>query len=85
MVLRAMAIKGIAEQSMASRGGGNSVVTQPTPGGQPQLGPRSGAGTPLPAPPGVNKDPMSVLPKGTTNNGDGTYTLPNGKRVRPKQ
>jgi len=81
---RATAIKGIAEQSMAAKGGGAAVVTQPV-GGKPQLTPRSGAGTKLPTPPGVKQDPMSILPQGTKDNGDGTYTLPSGKRVRPKQ
>jgi hypothetical protein len=29
--------------------------------------------------------PKAVLPQGTKDNGDGTFTLPDGRRVRPKQ
>jgi hypothetical protein len=42
--------------------------------------PNAGGGKPGAAPSKVPKD----LPAGTTNNGDGTFTLPNGKRVRPE-
>lgn len=34
---------------------------------------------------GANNALPAGLPQGTTDNGDGTYTLPNGKRVRPKR
>ena len=33
----------------------------------------------------TKEDPLSKLPPGSKDNGDGTYTLPDGRRVRPKQ
>lgn len=77
---RAMEQKAAAEAQLAAGGRPNAVI-DPTTG---QLVYQTNAeGVKLPAP-GGKPNLLSKLPPGSKDNGDGTFTLPDGRRVKPK-
>lgn len=83
---RARDLEPIARQELAA-GGAQQTSISPT-GGLVTSTRGDSVGPLMPqsqAAPAAVKDPMKILPQGSKDNGDGTFTLPSGKVVRPKQ
>ncbi len=90
---RAMSIKAIAEQALAAKGGGASVVIQP-PGGKPQLAPKGGNTVSLPSPGGApvstegQQSPTDMIKKAFGEYNPDVYEYrigPNGQPQRKKK